>query len=342
METIEVNSKTLSKKIELEAFNGYVTHNSLRALATELDAVVSYNVVVSSINPVYHLVECKVEIAGKTGLEFGESNNETLDTEIAKNYPALTACKRAYDRAVIAALQLDGKVYSVEEMPQSCLNEVQTSKPEVSVASKPSSSKKKDKEKDAATTPVVKSETPVSTPTPISTEDLGNYVLPSGRHKGKTLKECYEKGGEEWMNWICNVWLPTNDTDKEMQNKARQYYESLTSVASEEAVVEPPVTEPSVETPVTESPVETPVTEPEPTIGGEPEITTSSAWSKEELENTVLTIGAAASKRSTIKEIYESPNGDKWLEYVANHQEKFRKENTEQVDKIVAFLSTKN
>lgn len=45
----------------------------------------------------------------------GESLDETLTTEIARNYPALMAYKRAFDAAAIKYLGLEGKVYSDQQ-----------------------------------------------------------------------------------------------------------------------------------------------------------------------------------------------------------------------------------
>lgn len=53
---------------------------------------------------------------GRRVEEIGESTMETLETPIARNYPALMAFKRSFDAAAIRFLGLPGKVYSDQQV----------------------------------------------------------------------------------------------------------------------------------------------------------------------------------------------------------------------------------
>lgn len=137
-------SETLKKEIELSTFpkeNQFgqmlqiVTHNSLEDLFNNelkelvsfdnnlctdysFDEVLSNEKGLITKKTVGFLFKCVMQDKnGRKIIEFGEANTKNLETEIAQNYPALTASQRAFDRAAIAYLNIPGKVYSDLEIP---------------------------------------------------------------------------------------------------------------------------------------------------------------------------------------------------------------------------------
>lgn len=290
-ENVKIFSKTLGGEVELATFNGNVMHNSLKALATEMGIKLEYKVIANNTNPTNHLIQCTATLGDIVTTQFGESNDYNLDTEIAKKYPALTAIKRAHDRAIIAALQFDTVVYSVEEMPNGVAGTLQaTSTPETkkekteekAKKEKKESKPKKEVEVPIAETPVAEAPT-VETPTKVVVAEmpglepettLGGTIIPFGNFKGKTFDEVYAKGGNVWFDWLINKHKPTSIEEEETAKLCKEYIaEKERGVASVEAPtveaevpVEAPTVEEtaetSVETPVSETPVEAPTEKP--------------------------------------------------------------------------------
>ena len=376
-ENVKLFSKTLGGEVELATFNGNVMHNCLKALATEIGIKLDYKVIANSLNPTNHLIQCTATLGDIVTTQFGESNDYNLDTEIAKKYPALTAIKRAHDRAIIAALQFDTVVYSVEEMPNGVAGTLQAiSTPETkkekteekAKKEKKESKPKKEVEVPIAETPTVEApiETVVAEMPGLEPEaTLGGTIIPFGNFKGKTFDEVYAKGGNVWFDWLINKHKPTSIEEEETAKLCKEYIvEKERGVASVEAPtveaevpVEAPTVEEtaetSVETPVAETPVEAPTEKP--TVEAEAPVeapteapTTETSvetpveapkMSLEELENVVLDIGIAKGKGCTMKQIAAQSNGIKWMNFITTANKEFTEEEKEQISLIKDYLS---
>ena len=64
----------------------------------------------------HFLVKCIFQDEEYRIVEYGEVNPATLTSSIAREYPATMALNRAFDRAAIRYLNLEGKVYSDNEL----------------------------------------------------------------------------------------------------------------------------------------------------------------------------------------------------------------------------------
>lgn len=126
---VKATSSLLGTEIELKEYEDgmyVIPHDALEGIVMKNSARfgVSYKAVSVSAN--HNVVECKIEDT-VTGIEItkvGESIDKTLATPIARNYPTLMAYQRAFDRAAIAILMIDGKkVYSSLELDTSQLRE---------------------------------------------------------------------------------------------------------------------------------------------------------------------------------------------------------------------------
>lgn len=97
-----------------------IKHDSLRdiiynQLKLSAKGYITYNYV--STDRDHSVVECTIDDGeGRVSTELGEAVPETLDNAIANSYPTLTAAQRAFDRAAILLLGLQGKQLSNSEM----------------------------------------------------------------------------------------------------------------------------------------------------------------------------------------------------------------------------------
>ena len=118
-------SKYLQSEVELgvnerEDSALVVSHKSLQdflmnGLDPAMGTRVDYQVVSADVN--HSVVICSIyDDNGRRAKELGESTPETLTTEIGAQYPTLMAAQRAFDRAAIQYLGLDGRVYSNLEL----------------------------------------------------------------------------------------------------------------------------------------------------------------------------------------------------------------------------------
>lgn len=85
------------------------------AIAREFNIMCHYTHI-PVMEPRHYVFLCAISDKHGRRVEcIGESLDETLTTEIARNYPALMAYKRAFDAAAIKYLGLEGKVYSDQQ-----------------------------------------------------------------------------------------------------------------------------------------------------------------------------------------------------------------------------------
>lgn len=77
---------------------------------------VKYDVTEVYVSPSHFVMRCTMsDNKGRRVQEIGESTADTLETPIAKGYPATMAFTRAFDRCAIAYLDLNGKVFADTE-----------------------------------------------------------------------------------------------------------------------------------------------------------------------------------------------------------------------------------
>lgn len=85
------------------------------AMATDKHIKVHYTQITTN-EPRHYVFLCAIsDDSGRRVEAIGESLDDTLETQIARNYPTLMAFKRAFDSAAILYLGLEGKVYSDQQ-----------------------------------------------------------------------------------------------------------------------------------------------------------------------------------------------------------------------------------
>lgn len=99
-----------------------IPHDVLEDVILNSETTQDYNINVhytpiATNEPRHYVFLCAIsDKFGRRAESIGESLDETLETPIAKNYPALMAFKRAFDAAAINYLGLDGKVYTDQQI----------------------------------------------------------------------------------------------------------------------------------------------------------------------------------------------------------------------------------
>ena len=84
--------------------------------AKEFGVAVHYTTVPTN-EPRHYVFICAIsDKYGRRAENIGEALDDTLESPISKNYPALMAFKRAFDAAAINYLGLDGKIYSDQQI----------------------------------------------------------------------------------------------------------------------------------------------------------------------------------------------------------------------------------
>lgn len=98
-----------------------ISHDELTRIYNEHQDrfLIEKEVIEFSMSPLEIFVLCKItdNDLNVSYEEYGEANRENLGNAISKQYPGIMAFKRAFDRALIQALQLNGdKIYSDNEI----------------------------------------------------------------------------------------------------------------------------------------------------------------------------------------------------------------------------------
>lgn len=126
---MQVKSKYLGKEFEVDVFEAMEDGETVSVISHETLESIIYNQIDASmgvtceykallISPEHSVFFCTIKDAtGRIVQQVGEVTPATLETEIAKNFPVLTAAKRAFDRAAKLYLNLEigGKVLSDAE-----------------------------------------------------------------------------------------------------------------------------------------------------------------------------------------------------------------------------------
>ena len=95
--------------------------------AREFGVSVHYTTVPTN-EPRHYVFICAIsDKYGRRAENIGEALDDTLESPISKNYPALMAFKRAFDAAAINYLGLDGKIYSDQQINSGTASKVDSS-----------------------------------------------------------------------------------------------------------------------------------------------------------------------------------------------------------------------
>lgn len=132
-------SKYFGKEIELNAIesisNGEVVmvvpHDDLVDVIINSQDAIDNNIQAHTapivVEPGHYAFLCTIsDKNGRRVEEIGESTADTLETVIARGYPALMAFKRAFDAAAIRFLGLPGKLYSDQQISSASSETVPT------------------------------------------------------------------------------------------------------------------------------------------------------------------------------------------------------------------------
>lgn len=126
----QIKSKVFNLTFETKTFESVedgnsvniITHEALEGiihdqLPANVEVRYDFTVVASDIS--HCVVQCVMSsVAPKRRIvAIGETVPDTLETDISKQYPCTMACNRAFDRAAIRFLGLEGKVLSNLEAP---------------------------------------------------------------------------------------------------------------------------------------------------------------------------------------------------------------------------------
>lgn len=227
-----MSMKETLTEITLEVLGKNVTLNGSQYLLTaDTEKVVLRNATLMSLakqfglpNPTFNFVEnCRdfsvdkfsyvvlasVKYDNRDFMEIGEANHLNCKNDIAISHPGTMAKVRATSRVLIAALGLQGQVYSEDEFDRKQLKEANKKQPDKK-NDKNNSSKIVDSKKVAEpkTTPieeeVVINDNPIQEPTTdkpnLTKEEAGNISIPVGylAKQNKTVKDC-TKQNIDWL-----------------------------------------------------------------------------------------------------------------------------------------------
>ena len=154
----------------------------------------------------YPAVKCTMkDKSGRCVIALGEAHPDSLVNNISRQNPLIMAGNRAFDRAAIRYLNLEGKVYSSEEIPS------EEEKEPVKSESKP----------------VEKMPDVVTEAKPDS--NIGMVVVNFGkyRNQGKTVADIW-KDDESWAQSVIKMDLTeSKETTKKQIEALRQYKEGV-------------------------------------------------------------------------------------------------------------------
>lgn len=165
-------------------------------------------------DPNHFVYRCTIWDKQRKVMKVGETKTETLDTEIAKNHPALIAEMRAFDRAAIAYLALPGKSFSTSEgVPYNGFEVQSLDEPVV----ESSNSAPVDKTTEAKE---------------VKIEDFsvgcGNVLVNIGEYRDNpiTVEELY-KVNPTYVNWIAKAYFTDNDMKKACNTYLKKIEEDI-------------------------------------------------------------------------------------------------------------------
>lgn len=187
------------------------------------------------------------DIRGRKVTEIGESVPATLESQIARTIPAMTAFHRAMDRAIISYVDFEGKAFSTEEGVAYNKNASYGPAPQQTELPTPKASEKAapvGKQPQATTnssnktssTPATKpaqqtskqtSKTASAAKEEASSNKSAKYVgenlkinFPTSKHKGKTIDATWHDDAG-YIDWIAgDGFKPTSDAAKKLKDAA--------------------------------------------------------------------------------------------------------------------------
>lgn len=240
----EYFSNTLERNVALTCFeqeveNGRkiikVNHESLVQLYNELRRDGTITVSTFDFDPVTEfsnmanlkaVFKCKLTIDGYEYFSIGETCQENLSNAVSKMYPVLMAMYRGFDLCFKQYLSLSESIYTDAEI----IDAVDTKKQPAKTKSEPKKQEEPKESKqekapneeqitktnsvkveveDAKPEPEIDLSTGVQTQPQVDTENSGEYKMPFGNHKGKTLKEILkEEKGRDYLEYLLKQdWL---------------------------------------------------------------------------------------------------------------------------------------
>lgn len=250
-----LNSKHLNMYFDVatidKADNGkvihVVKHDSLRDIFLNQYPGLQVNYQVVSTDVRHSVVLCRIsDDKGRVSTEIGESLPNTLTDPISKNYPTLMAFQRAFDRALIAFLNFDGKVLSDLELGMDVPEDVMATIIDEETQSKESTDNVPDTDAVIHTgeelhtdepqiiedAPIQEAEEPINPPVPDSTvssavseEDWGEKIINFGKFKGQKAKDIVIPENKNWLRWFLaesNFHNPPADAAREILTKVNE------------------------------------------------------------------------------------------------------------------------
>lgn len=160
----------------------------------------------------YPVMRCSMgDASGRKIIAIGEAHPNSLVNAISKQNPVIMAGNRAFDRAAIRYLDLEGKVYSSEEIPTDDSND------EDPVEQEPFATE------DEYADENVGNETPSESET--SAESYGTVVVHLGRYRSqnKTVAQIWEED-ESWAKYTANMNTDSAGNTTKFQVKALRAY----------------------------------------------------------------------------------------------------------------------
>lgn len=219
---MKITSNYLDTELEVSTFTDESGEKTIISHAALEDIVhnqipdefgTKYEITALSISETHNVFKCVIsDNSGRRITGIGESLPVTLESDIAKAYPALIASQRAFDRAVIQYLQFPSKVYSDTE---GVTSEIKTDEfPLPNNAPAASSVPKKENTNSANTTDKA-TETP---------EDLGSllYTIGSYKDKNMTLAEVYAENRDSIV-WMAEKYKGKTQAGKKLQEACIKY-----------------------------------------------------------------------------------------------------------------------
>ncbi len=267
---MNVFCKGIGRELEMETFLKeagpapaiVVKHSSLEDIyynELQVTLPVTCEMKAIKVSPDHNVFECTISDGGRTTKAIGESSPNTLDSQIAKDYPATIAYQRAFDRSLIRYLGLPGRVLSdleitKEEIASLKSNDTSVTEKEVakeaevvSPVSQPpeedmtvkqetvnekesqSSSHREEPRSDLAGTPYEGMDETEEIPAPAADlptfEELENTVLTFGKNKGTAFKDVQGN----YLEWL------VGNSNRPIVAKVKMYLEMKASKKEEKA-----------------------------------------------------------------------------------------------------------
>lgn len=232
-----------------------ISHDALENIIHNqvgIDVGVKYDITEMHIADRHCVFRCTISDSnGRRIQAIGESMQASLDTDIAKMYPALMAAQRAFDRAVIRYLQFPSKVYSslegvdkaqddepvttisVQDIPQdgeaaiapAPINNGTTAAPQQRQATQPRQPVQQAQRTNANQTTTQNATKPAATKSEfVPDEKLGEVLYNIGKYRSepKSLAWIWEHDNK-CFDWIINSYGGTSTSGAQLRDHCKRY-----------------------------------------------------------------------------------------------------------------------